>query len=185
MDTHPYELDHAFTRGDLVNENDAHAERGDLNDENSQTVEGQPLNKKTKSSSKMGRRTSRVWDHYSLVEQPEGGGMIAYCSYCKKQYNADGRYGTSNAKRHTESCMGYKNFLAKNPKTVITFDQDMYCKLFVDAILFHNYPLSIVEHKKLRELHHYLNPEVKDISRYKITKYCMARHIEYKEVLTK
>ncbi|KAL2902157.1 putative AC transposase [Bienertia sinuspersici] len=44
------------------------------------------------------------------------------------------------------------------------------------ANICHGYALSMVEHIKTRDLHRYLNPKVKNISRYTITKHVMGEH---------
>ncbi|KAK8538205.1 hypothetical protein V6N12_044340 [Hibiscus sabdariffa] len=131
-----------------------------------------------------GRRTSPVWDHYTFIKLDDG--VFAECKYCKtKRYQADSYVGTSNIKRHTEKCQSYKEFLATNAYNSMesSFDQKRYCELFDEAILCHGYALSLVEHEKLRAFHQYLNPNVKDISKYTITKYYMLKHETHKKLL--
>ncbi|GMI66348.1 DAYSLEEPER [Hibiscus trionum] len=157
---------------------------GDVNDQLSETVRTSKRKSTASTGGDIGRRTSPVWDHYTFIKLPEG--LFAECKYCKtKRYKANSYIGTSNPKRHTEKCKSYKEFLATNPNSSseTSFDQKRYCELFSEAILCHGYALSVVEHDKLRVLHNYLNLNVKDISRYSITKACMLKHEMHKKLL--
>ncbi|KAL2941010.1 putative AC transposase [Bienertia sinuspersici] len=101
---------------------------------------------------------------------------IAVCKYCKHEIKANGYIGTTNARRHTEKCDSYIEFVKTNPASHVVYDHDTYVRMFAESIIYHGYALRMVEHIKTRDLHRYLNPYVKDISRYKITKYVMREH---------
>ncbi|KAL2934904.1 putative AC transposase [Bienertia sinuspersici] len=57
------------------------------------------------------------------------------------------RYGTSNAKRHIDNCVAYETFLAQNLSHITDFDQRVFVFKFVETILYHSYPLSMLEHR--------------------------------------
>lgn len=140
--------------------------------------------KRTKSAIPVFKRTSPVWKHYDVVWV--GTHWLATCNYCKvNQYNADSVKGTSNPRRHTETCQAYKVFLANNPSAAVvnSFDQKTYCKLFAQVVLCHGYALSVAEHERLRNLHSYLNPQVKSISRNTLLKWCLLEHSSLKNDL--
>jgi len=121
----------------------------------------------------MAKRRAKVWEHFEL-RRVVGGHPIAVCKYCRStKYKAEGRTGTSNLTRHLDVCKAFKDTYHSN---VSEFDQQKYCQLFARAILLHGYSLSIVEHEGLRELHAYLNSNVKTISRNTILKWCVMEH---------
>ncbi|KAL2902819.1 putative AC transposase [Bienertia sinuspersici] len=78
-------------------------------------------------------------------------------------------------------CDAYVKFVQTNPASNVEYDHDTYVRMFAESIMYHGYALSMVEHIKTIDLHRYLNPNVKDISRYTITKYVMGEH-ERKDV---
>ncbi|KAL2942848.1 putative AC transposase [Bienertia sinuspersici] len=45
------------------------------------------------------------------------------------------------------------------------FDQRVLIRMFAEAIMYHSYPYSMVEHVKLREMLSYLNPQVIHVTR--------------------
>ncbi|KAL2929898.1 putative AC transposase [Bienertia sinuspersici] len=128
------------------------------------------------------KRTSAVWNHYDLITKTDG--AWAVCKYCKHEMKAHGHVGTTNARRHTEKCDAYVKFVQTNPASNVVYDHDTYVRMFAESIIYHGYPLSMVEHIKTIDLHRYLNPNVKDISRYTITKYVMGEHERYKKIIS-
>ncbi|KAK8559040.1 hypothetical protein V6N12_042328 [Hibiscus sabdariffa] len=82
--------------------------------------------------------------------------------------------------RRTSSVWDHYQFIKLNDGIL---PNKRYCELFAEAILCHGYALSVVEHDKLRTLHQYLNSNVKNISRYTITKHCMLKHEQHKKLL--
>ncbi|KAL2924175.1 putative AC transposase, partial [Bienertia sinuspersici] len=127
------------------------------------------------------KRTSTVWNHYDLITKIDG--AWAVCKYCKHEMKAAGHVGTTNARRHTEKCDAYAKFVETNPASNVVYDHDTYVRMFAESIIYHGYALSMVEHIKTRDLHRYLNPKVKDISRYTITKHVMGEHEKYKKII--
>lgn len=125
--------------------------------------------------------TSPVWEQYH-VSYPNGQRTVK-CKHCPYEAAAPGSAGTTNYKRHTESCLGYKEFIKNNPNANVVYDHDTYVLMFADSILYHGYCLSMVEHIKTRDLHRWLNPNVKDVSRYTITKCVMGEHEKYKKIV--
>ncbi|KAL2904376.1 putative AC transposase, partial [Bienertia sinuspersici] len=112
------------------------------------------------------KRTSTVWNNYDLITKTDG--AWAVCKYCKHKMKAAGHVGTTNARRHSEKSDAYVEFVTNNPASNAVYDHDTYVRMFAESIFYHGYSLSMVEHIKTRDLHRYLNPEVKDISRYTI-----------------
>lgn len=122
-----------------------------------------------------------------MSTEDHGNGKVEYatCKYCEKvKYKAISGYGTSNARKHIEVCSAYKAFLVDNPEFGNPYDHKVYCQLFAEAILYHAYPLRIVEHEKLRKLHLYLNPQVQTICKKTILRYCMEEHKRLKLTLS-
>ncbi|KAL2901802.1 putative AC transposase [Bienertia sinuspersici] len=107
----------------------------------------------------------------------------ANCKYCNNtHYKVNSRYGTSNGKRHIDNCAAYKTFLAQNPSHVTTFDQRVLVRMFVEVIMYHLYPCSMVEHVKLREILSYLNPQVRHVTRNTILRYFWLEHLRLKYI---
>ncbi|KAL2895914.1 putative AC transposase, partial [Bienertia sinuspersici] len=126
-------------------------------------------------------RRAPVWLHYEfwLLKGEDGkpDTKYAFCKYCREhKYKASSGYGTSNASIHLKSCQAYLKFVAENPHSGAVFDQKVFIRLFAEAIMFHSYSLSIVEHEKLRVMLSYLQPKVQHVSRNTILKYCVKEH---------
>ncbi|KAL2896025.1 Undecaprenyl phosphate-alpha-4-amino-4-deoxy-L-arabinose arabinosyl transferase [Bienertia sinuspersici] len=112
--------------------------------------ENQVSKRKRSDSPSKWKRRSPVWDHYNFKKVFSDTGVFlhfeAWCKYCQKvKYKATSTYGTANAKKHTLVCPDY---LASSP--IPDFDQKVFCRMFAEAIMYHSYALSIVEHVKLR-----------------------------------
>ncbi|KAL2936791.1 putative AC transposase, partial [Bienertia sinuspersici] len=99
------------------------------------------------------------------------------------ELKADGHVGTTNARRHTETCYAYAKFVETNLASNVVYNHDTYVRMFAESIIYHGYALIMVEHIKTKDLHHYLNPKVKDISRYTVTKYVIGEHEKYKKII--
>ncbi|KMT19725.1 hypothetical protein BVRB_1g007800 [Beta vulgaris subsp. vulgaris] len=131
-------------------------------------------NKRRKLDFVAGNRRSLVWEHFDIMT--DKGRLHAQCKYCEStNYRAEGHYGTSNCRKHLKTCKAYKNvlnkkLLAKNTDRVSEFDEQVYCKLFAEAIVSHDYPLSIVENEEFRKLLAYLNPKINTLSSSTIKK---------------
>ncbi|KAL2920462.1 putative AC transposase [Bienertia sinuspersici] len=151
-------------------------------------AESQPAkNCKLVDPTKEWKRRSPFWDHYSFsIVKGKDGKLVRYatCIHCHvTKYIADPKYGTSNAKKHLDLCDAYQAYLAANPLPTPEFDQKVFCRMFTDAIMYHSYPLSIVEHVKLREMLTYLNSKLRHITRNIILKYCLLEHKRLKSML--
>jgi len=128
---------------------------------------------------------SPVWEHYTFKKLNDSKEEYeATCKYCETtKYKVTSRYGTSNAKRHVDNCSAYKTFLQNNPGNVTVFEQRVFVRMFAEAIMYHSYPLSVVEHVKLREMLSYLNPRVRHVTRNTILRYCWQEHTRLKSLL--
>ncbi|KAL2925617.1 Protein DETOXIFICATION 33, partial [Bienertia sinuspersici] len=99
------------------------------------------------------KRTSAVWNHYDLITKTDG-------AWAGQQMLAD----------TPKSVMLMLSLFKLILLLIVVYDHDTYVRMFAESIIYHGYPLSMVEHIKTIDLHRYLNPYVKDISRYTITK---------------
>ena len=114
------------------------------------------------SSSKRQRKTtSVVWDFYEklpLDTDPDNR-LRAKCKKCGIIFLADSKAGTTNLKR----------YLAKHKieasKQGTPIDHKEYREVVAKAIVRHNLPFSYVEYEGVREVHAFLNPTVKTISK--------------------
>ncbi|KAL2925252.1 putative AC transposase, partial [Bienertia sinuspersici] len=145
--------------------------------------ENQVSKRKRSDSPSKWKRRSPVWDHYNFKKVFSDTGVFlhfeAWCKYCQKvKYKATSTYGTANAKKHTLVCPDY---LASSP--IPDFDQKVFCRMFAEAIMYHSYALSIVEHVKLREMLSYLQPKVRHVTRNTILRYCLLEHERLKSFL--
>ena len=80
---------------------------------------------------------------------------------CTNILTVDKANGTSNLCRHVKKCHQENDSVPYRPP----LDQDMYCEKIAMAIIRHNYSFSFAEHEVNRELHIFLNPDVKPICR--------------------
>ncbi|KAJ8444882.1 hypothetical protein Cgig2_015228 [Carnegiea gigantea] len=97
-------------------------------------------------STKKRRWTSSVWKHYNIKEGkhfPDAKDR-AYCKYCNGgPIDADSSNGTSNFRRHTETCSARVSgdvgqmILAKDGKLVRKFNRYEYKELLALAIIKH------------------------------------------------
>ncbi|KAK9755535.1 hypothetical protein RND81_01G032400 [Saponaria officinalis] len=143
----------------------------------------------TSSDSRKRKWSSPVWDHYDTID---GDGISrAFCKYCKEgPILAISGMGTSNFKRHTDTCHnrptgdtgqmvpGKKGMLVKE------INQLIYKEKVALTIIRHGYPFTYAEHEGNRDLHLYLNDNVKFMSRNTAKNYCMKIHEREKKKLT-
>ncbi|KAL2926615.1 Zinc finger BED domain-containing protein RICESLEEPER 2 [Bienertia sinuspersici] len=129
---------------------------------------------KTDNSSAEWKIRAAVWEHFSITKLIDVKGKYeANCKYCNNtRYKVTSRYGTSNARRHIDNCAACKTFLAQNPSHIIDFDQRVFVRMFAEVVMYHSYPLSMVEHVKFREMLSYLNPQVRHVTRNTTLRYC-------------
>ncbi|KAL2923401.1 Zinc finger BED domain-containing protein RICESLEEPER 2 [Bienertia sinuspersici] len=91
--------------------------------------------KKARVAPPQGNRRAAIWDHFTFVMELGKDGKeepYAICKYCQVgKYKAHPRYGTSNAKNHTDyQCHAYKAYIVANPPIVPKFDQKLEGKAF-------------------------------------------------------
>ncbi|XP_030970702.1 zinc finger BED domain-containing protein RICESLEEPER 2-like [Quercus lobata] len=114
------------------------------------------------SGSKISRsRTSEVWNDFEILPSYEDGHRKVKCRKCTNILTVDKENGTSNLRRHAKKCHQENDSVPCRPP----LDQDMYCEKIAMAIIRHNYSISFAEHEVNRELHIFLNPDVKPICR--------------------
>ncbi|KAK9689759.1 hypothetical protein RND81_09G078800 [Saponaria officinalis] len=129
-------------------------------------------------SSKRGRKRSPVWDEFIVIDASDStdGKERAICCHCKDaKFIANSHYGTKNLINHLTKCTAYKVFLATKGKGQI-FDQNVYRDLVARAIIRHGYAFSWVEHDANRQVHTYLNCQVRTITRNTAKADCLKLH---------
>ncbi|KAL3344779.1 hypothetical protein AABB24_023960 [Solanum stoloniferum] len=108
------------------------------------------------------RKTSVVWDYFiRLKPNSIDGKYEVQCMICKKKFAMGPTFGTTNLKRHLEKHNPDKAKEGQNEP----IDQKTYREKMSLAICRHNYAFSFVEHKGIRDIHSYLNPIARHISR--------------------
>ncbi|KAK9734436.1 hypothetical protein RND81_04G139500 [Saponaria officinalis] len=136
--------------------------------------------------------SSPVWRHYDVFDGKnyEDGKPRAICKYCKGgPLYANSGLGTSNFKRHTESChartSGHTGEMVpgKDGLLIKKIDQFHYKEKVALTIIRHGYPFTYAEHEGNRDLHSYLNDNVKFMSRNTAKNYCMKIHKREKKKL--
>ncbi|XP_059663425.1 zinc finger BED domain-containing protein RICESLEEPER 3-like [Cornus florida] len=104
--------------------------------------------------------TSKVWkDFENVILDGPNGGSFAICHHCKKKLVAEPSSGTSHLKQHLKRCVKRTNtdirqkMIARPPNVDgsmqfgnFTFTQEVSRNELANAIVLHEYPLSIVEH---------------------------------------
>ena len=119
------------------------------------------------SSNRHRRSSSIVWETFEKLPLDAEGKQKARCKlYTDRisEYVAGSRSGTSNMLRHisshnkgeTDECISQR---------YRPLDQDKYREMMSMAVIKHNYPFSFVEHEGIVDLHRFLNPDVKPITR--------------------
>lgn len=85
--------------------------------------------------------------------------LRAKCTTNGNFFLADSTSGTTNLNRHRA------RHLKQAASQVMPIKHEDYCDKVVKAIVRHNCPFCFVEHEGSRELHTFLNPTVKTLSR--------------------
>ena len=139
------------------------------------------------------KRKSDIWNEYDIY-QDENGKDRAKCKFCPKNFAVGSNtHGTSNLRRHVEGigkCLGHSNqdvnHMHISHETLLRskkISQEVYREKVSFAIMRHNYPFLMVEHEGTREIHSYLNPDVKHISRNTAKADCLKLYKREKEKL--
>ncbi|XP_057526570.1 zinc finger BED domain-containing protein DAYSLEEPER-like [Amaranthus tricolor] len=138
--------------------------------------------------------TSDCWDHYNTFDGDEFADKRprAYCKYCNKgPIFADSMYGTTNFRRHTESCQARDNcdirqmLLDKKAKPVLKYNPIEYKQKVALAIIRHGYSYTFAEHEGNRDIHTYLNENCKPICRNTARNWTIKIHQRERKQLKK
>ncbi|KAF1870898.1 hypothetical protein Lal_00030209 [Lupinus albus] len=130
------------------------------------------------------KHRSVVWEHFQKIKV--NGVDKAECKYCRKQLGGSSRNGTKHLHNHMELCVQKKimtrghdkgqTFLlpkalqGKQELGVGTYDAENTKRELTNAIIMHNYPLSIVDHVGFRRYSAALQPLFQVPSRNTIKK---------------
>lgn len=126
---------------------------------------------------KLGKVYSKAWNDYEQLE--ENGCKMAICHYCKTKLKADPKNGTSTLKSHSQRCKKRRSVDIREQLQIATskcvdgkmklgnytFDQEISRRELANAIVLHEYPLSIVDHVGFRKFVGSLQPLFKMVSR--------------------
>ena len=124
-----------------------------------------------------------MWDHFEKLEEgtyklPEDDDFKrGKCKGCNSVLICDSRYGTTNLKRHIKACVKLQgqsdlrqmllnaslsgNMSLRGCK----MDNNVYREKLARMIVRHELPFLLVEYEGVRDVHEYLNPDVKHITR--------------------
>ena len=105
--------------------------------------------------------TFELWNDFEILPLYEGGHQKVKCRKCTNISTADKENGTSNLRHHAKKCHQENDSVPYRPP----LDQDMYREKIAMAIIKHNNSFSFAEHEVNRELHIFLNHDVKPICR--------------------
>uniref|UniRef100_A0A803MWX8 BED-type domain-containing protein n=1 Tax=Chenopodium quinoa TaxID=63459 RepID=A0A803MWX8_CHEQI len=127
------------------------------------------------------KERSLVWLEFLTLDKAESsdGKQRSICKHCQKSsFISDPRYGTQNMLIHLRKCSAYERHMKNQGvnKGKVIFSQTVYRDLVAKAIIKHGYAFSWVEHDGNREVHAYLNDEVKFISRNTAKADCLRMH---------
>ncbi|KAH7663375.1 Tam3-transposase (Ac family) protein [Dioscorea alata] len=129
----------------------------------------------TESTTQGGRLKSVVWNHFKKIQV--NGEDKAQCNYCKKLLGGKSKNGTRHLHLHMESCIQRKISLrgqklitskmvkGKQEMTTTIYDPEFAKKELAQAIIMHEYPLSIVDHLGFKKYSFALQPLFKVPSR--------------------
>ncbi|XP_020250890.1 zinc finger BED domain-containing protein RICESLEEPER 2-like [Asparagus officinalis] len=109
------------------------------------------------------RQTSKVWDHFTKLSTDNDEKTKVQCNMCNHIYV--GGHGTKTMLRHMDSCPKRNLDEADSSRKSMPLNQEKYREMLARVIALHGYPFTFVEHRGNRELHSFLNSEVKHISR--------------------
>lgn len=155
---------------------------------NIQTTVKQERVSDSDSARKKPRKYSDVWNSFDTYVDDDGNNR-ARCILCKASYAiGTNTHGTTNLKRHIQSCpkkinqdvnqlhFGYEAKLRGKK-----FNQETYREKMAIAIMKHNYAFSFAEHEGIRDVHFYLNEDVKPYTRNTAKTDCLKIHKREKE----
>ncbi|KAL6509187.1 hypothetical protein OROGR_022497 [Orobanche gracilis] len=113
------------------------------------------------------KKRSVVWNEFAVIDTHEPGVKPrALCTHCMvTSFITDSHNGTKNMIEHLKKCSSYLVFKSKSSGEQPHFDQMVYRDLVARAIVRHGYAFSWVEHEDNRDIHAYLNNQVRTICR--------------------
>jgi Domain of unknown function (DUF4413)/BED zinc finger len=116
---------------------------------------------------------SPAWSHFTKFV--EDNIVKAKCNYCGNKYMADSRIGTTNMNRHVQSCKkrARTNDDIERGSCGKQIDQNVYREKLARAVLLHGYAFLWAEHEGDRDIHLYLNENVRVISRNTMKSECL------------
>lgn len=127
------------------------------------------------------KRTSKVWNHFTTEQDKDSRLLIGTCKYCKvAKYKADSHFGTTNLRRHLDSCSEYKKLHPEGSVSGKEIDLKVFYQKLAVVIIRHGYSFSIVEHEALQDAFKYLNDYFEPITRNTVKKICMEMHMDMK-----
>ncbi|XP_020263297.1 uncharacterized protein LOC109839280 [Asparagus officinalis] len=109
------------------------------------------------------RAKSKVWEYFTELLVDSDGKAKVQCRKCDQVYVSG--YGTTNMLRHIHSCPKRDIDETDSSWKTMSLDQDNYREMLARVIALHGFSFCFVEHRGIRKLHTFLNPEVKHISR--------------------
>lgn len=122
-----------------------------------------------------GKRTANIWkEDFTLIlaKDTNDGIPKGRCNHCGRVLKAKSAQGTSNLNRHLEVCPKWKNrdvsqmlISAQGKLASKQVDFEVVKDKLARMALFHEYPLSFVEHSNFRDFVNYVWPEARHISR--------------------
>jgi Domain of unknown function (DUF4413)/BED zinc finger len=117
---------------------------------------------------------SPAWSHFSKIM--EHNTVKAKCNYCGNKYMAHSKIGTTNMNRHLQSCKKRARASDEIEEGVSRgkrIDQNVYREKLARAVLLHGYAFLWAEHEGDRDIHLYLNENVRVISRNTLKSECL------------
>lgn len=115
-----------------------------------------------------GKETSEVWAYFR--KEMVGEKLRVLCNFCDKDLSAKQNHGTTHLWAHYGSCPKRDKSVTSTPSRRSkgkedTFDKEVSRGALAQAIIMHEYPISIVEHIGFRRFVSSLEPRFKMVSR--------------------
>jgi hypothetical protein len=131
------------------------------------------------------RLKSPIWPHFTKFM--EDNIVKAKYNYCGNKYIDDSRIGTSNMNRHVQSCKkrAHTSNEIEGGSCGKQIDQNVYCEKLTRVVLLHGFAFLWAEHEGDRDIHLYLNENVRVISRSIMKSECLKLYHNNMERLKK
>ncbi|XP_077228329.1 zinc finger BED domain-containing protein RICESLEEPER 2-like [Tasmannia lanceolata] len=142
-------------------------------------------------SQTLSNKKATIWDDYEKYKDSSGKER-AKCKWCKSYAIGSNSHGTTNLRKHLTKCAKYKHMSMDVDQML--FDQGMklrklkicqetYREKMAISIMKHNYSFLMVDHECTRDVHSYLNLDVKPYSRNTAKADCLKIYKREKEKL--